>query len=109
MAKYCRNFKAPKAQTGRIDHLTLKNEIKNSENSEEHLAPTPKEKSVSFPLPEIIDTMDASKAASSVLTAVSDGEITPIEGTRVRRLINSYRRTLEMTEIEERLQVLEQV
>ncbi len=78
MAKYCRNFKAPKAQTGRIDHLTLKNEIKNPENSEEHLAPTPKEKSVSFLLPEIIETMDASKPASSFLTAVSEGELTPL-------------------------------
>ena len=27
--------------------------------------------------------MDASKAASSVLTAVSEGELTPIEGTHV--------------------------
>ena len=65
------------------------------------------EKAVSFPLPEMKDAMDASKAASSVITAVSEGELTPIEGTRVMGLIDSYRRTLEMTEIEERLQVLE--
>ena len=51
--------------------------------------------------------MDASQAASSVLKAVSDGELTPIEGTRVMGLIDSYRRTLELTEIEERLQALE--
>ena len=37
----------------------------------------------------------------------SEGELTPIEGTRVMGLIDSYRRTLELTEIEERLQVLE--
>ena len=53
------------------------------------------------------DTMDASKAASSVLTAVSEGELTAIEATRVMGLIDSYRRTLELTEIEERLQALE--
>ena len=53
------------------------------------------------------DAMDAYKAASSVLTAVSEGELTPIEGTRVMGLIDSYRRTLELTEIEERLQALE--
>ena len=54
------------------------------------------------------DAMDASKAASSVLSAVSEGELTPIEGgTRVMGLIDSYRRTLELTEIEERLQALE--
>ena len=47
--------------------------------------------------------MDASKAANSVLTAISEGELTPIEGTRVMGLIASYRRTLELTKIEERL------
>ena len=36
--------------------------------------------SVSFPLPEMKDAMDASKAASSILTAVSEGELTRIEG-----------------------------
>ena len=51
--------------------------------------------------------MDASKAASSVLSGVSEGELSPIEGTRVMGLIDSYRCTLELTEIEERLQALE--
>ncbi len=73
----------------------------------ERIAPAPKDKAVFFPLPEMKDAMDASKAANSVLTAVSEGELTPIEGTRVMGLIDSYRRTLELTEIEERLQVLE--
>ena len=53
------------------------------------------------------EEVDASKAASSVLTAVSERELIPIEGTRVMGLIDSYRRTLELTEIEERLQSLE--
>jgi len=35
------------------------------------------------------------------------GELTPIEATRVMGLINSYRRTLELAEIEERLKALE--
>ena len=39
----------------------------------ERIAPAPKDKSVSFPLPEMKDAMDASKAASSVLIAVSEG------------------------------------
>ena len=73
----------------------------------ERISPAPKDKSVSFPLPDMNDAMDASKAASSVLTAVSEGELTPIEATRVMGLIDSYRRTLELTEIEERLQALE--
>ena len=45
------------------------------------------------------DAVDASKAASSVLTAVSEGERTSIEATRVVGFIDSYRRTLELTEI----------
>ena len=43
----------------------------------ERIAPAPKDKSVCFPLPEMHDAMDASKAASSVLSAVSEGELTP--------------------------------
>ena len=51
--------------------------------------------------------MDASEPAGSVLSAVSDGTLTPMEGTRVMDLIDSYRRTLELTDIEQRLQSLE--
>ena len=69
----------------------------------ERTAPAPKDKSVSFPLTDIKNSMDASKAANCVLKAVSEGELTPIEATRVMGLIDSYRRTLELTEIEERL------
>jgi hypothetical protein len=75
----------------------------------ERIAPTPKDQPVSFNLSKMNNAMDASKAAGSVLTAVSDGELTPIEATRVMGLIDSYRRTLELTEIEERLQALEEV
>ena len=34
-------------------------------------------------------------------------KLTPIEATRVMGLVDSYRRTPELTEIEERLQALE--
>ena len=53
------------------------------------------------------DALDAFNAAGSVLTAVSEGELNPIEATFIMGLIDSYRRTLELTEIEERLRVLE--
>jgi len=43
----------------------------------ERIAPAPKDKAVSFPLPEMKDALDASQAASNVLTAVSEGELTP--------------------------------
>jgi len=73
----------------------------------ERIAPAPKDQPVSFSLPKLNNALDASGAAGSVLTAVSDGELTPIEATRVMGLIDSYRRTLELTEIEQRPQALE--
>ena len=73
----------------------------------DRIAPPMKDKSVVFTLPKMQDAMDASQAAGSVLNAVGDGTLTPIEGTRVMALIDSYRRTLELTDIEQRLQTLE--
>ena len=73
----------------------------------ERIAPAPKDQPVSFSLPKMNDALDASEAVRSVLTDVSEGELTPIEATRVMGLIDSYRRTLELTEIEQRLQALE--
>jgi hypothetical protein len=73
----------------------------------ERIAPAPKDQPVTFNLTKMHNAMDASEVAGSVLTAVSDGELTPIEATRVMSLIDSYRRTLELTEIEQRLQALE--
>jgi len=73
----------------------------------EPIAPAPKDQPVSFALSQINNALDAAQAAGSVLRAVSDGELTPIEATRVMGLIDGYRRTLELTEIEERLRALE--
>lgn len=73
----------------------------------ERIAPAPKDNPVSFTLPQMNNALYASQAAGSVLTAVSDGHLTPIEATRVMGLIDSYRRTLELTEIENKLKVLE--
>ena len=73
----------------------------------ERIAPVPKDQPVSFSLPKMKNVLDASEAAGLVLTAVSEGELTPIEASRVMGLVDSYRRTLELTEIEERLQALE--
>ena len=50
---------------------------------------------------------EASQAAGAVLKAVSEGELTPIEASRVMGLIDSYRHTLELTDIEVRLQALD--
>ena len=73
----------------------------------DRIAPPMRDKPVIFPLPQMKDAMDASQAAGSVLSAVSEGTLTPIEATRVMGLIDSYRRTLELTDIETRITALE--
>ena len=73
----------------------------------ERIAPAPKDQPISFSLPKMNNALDASEAAGSVLTAVSDRALKPIEATRVMGPINSYSRTLELTEIEQQLQALE--
>ena len=60
----------------------------------ERIAPAPKDKSASFLLPDMKDAVDASKAASSVLTAVSESELTPIEGRGKINLINFENRKI---------------
>jgi len=73
----------------------------------DRIAPPPKDAAVTFSMPIMSNVLDAAEAAGSVLRAVSEGELTPLEATRVMGLIDSYRRTLELTEIEERLRALE--
>ena len=73
----------------------------------ERIAPAPKDQPVSFNLPKMSNALDASEAAGRVLEAVSEGDLTPIEATRVMGLIDSYRRTLELTDIETRIAALE--
>ena len=73
----------------------------------ELIAPAPKDQPVSFNLPKMNNALDATEAAGSVLRAVSEGELTPIEAARIMGLIDSYRRTLELTDIETRIAALE--
>mgnify|MGYP000086787631 CR=1 FL=1 len=69
----------------------------------DRIAPSTKDKPICFSLLDMHCAKDASEAAGSVLRAVGNG----YEGTRVMGLIDSYRRTLELTEIEHRLSALE--
>ena len=71
------------------------------------IAPPPKDAAVTFSMPTMSNALDAAKAAGNVLTAVSKEDLTPLEATRVMGLVDSYRRTLELTAIEERLKALE--
>lgn len=75
----------------------------------ERIAPARKDNPIKMKIPTLKSARDASAAAASVVASVSAGELTPIEGTSVMGLIDSYRRVLEVTEIEERLSAIEEV
>ncbi len=62
---------------------------------------------VTFTLPAMTTARDAAKAAGAVLEAVAAGDLTPTEGAQVMGLVDSYRRTLEATELEARVAALE--
>jgi thioredoxin-like negative regulator of GroEL len=73
----------------------------------ERVAPTRKGAPVNFDLPPIRSAADATEAAQAVLRAVSQGELTPLEGATVMGLVEQYRRVLETTELEKRIAALE--
>ena len=73
----------------------------------ERIAPPTKDKPVSFDLPLMKSAQSASEAAGSVLSAVGEGCLTPLEAARIMGLVDSYRRILELTDLEDRLAALE--
>jgi len=58
-------------------------------------------------MPRMTNAHDAVQAAGAVLQAVAGGELTPIEAMQIMGLVEAYRRTLEVTELEARLAALE--
>lgn len=73
----------------------------------ERIAPPRRDAPVTFALPAMQSARDAAQAAAAVLAAVADGDPTPTEGAHVMALVETYRRTLETTELEARVAALE--
>ena len=73
----------------------------------ERIAPPRRDAPVTFDLPRMETARDAAKAAAAVLDAVALGDLTPTEGAHIMALVETYRRTLETTELESRIAALE--
>ena len=73
----------------------------------ERIAPPRREAPVTFERPCMETAQDAAKAAGAVLEAVALGEMTPTEGAHVMALVETFRRTLETTELDARMAELE--
>jgi hypothetical protein len=73
----------------------------------ERLVPVRKDGPVSFNLPEMNNADDGAKAMAGVLRALADGDVTPSEASCVAGVIETYRKTLETAEFENRILALE--
>jgi hypothetical protein len=74
----------------------------------ERIAPPRRDAPVTFDLPRMETARDAAKAAGAVLGAVADGDLTPTEGAHIMGLVETYRRTLETSDLEARLRYMEE-
>lgn len=73
----------------------------------DRVLPPRKDRPISFALPKIESAADAVSAVAAILRAVADGEVTPGEGGEAARLIETFLKTVETADLDERLRRLE--
>ena len=74
----------------------------------ERICPPRKDQPVLIDLPEMTTSKGASRVMAGILEAMAEGDITPDEARGLSSIVEVYRKTLETTELETRLQALEQ-
>ena len=74
----------------------------------DRILPPRRERPLLFTLPELRSVSDATKAIAALTFAVAKGEIGPGEAAELSKLIETYVRAVEATELEQRLLALEQ-
>lgn len=74
----------------------------------DRISPAPRDASVEFSLPSVRTNRDVSRAFEKVARAVRTGRITPAEGEQISRILDSHSRAIERSEMEERIERLEQ-
>ena len=73
----------------------------------ERILPPKKDTAITLDMPPMQSAQDVAAAATAVLSAVADGDLTPGEGTAVMALVEAARRSVELSELELRLRRLE--
>ncbi len=74
----------------------------------ERLCPPRKDRPVVFAMPAIENVCDVARATSSVISAVACGDLSPMEGVEVARLLELFTRASVMVEFEQRIKKLEE-
>jgi hypothetical protein len=67
----------------------------------------PRDRAVKFALPPIKSAADVARAMGAVTAALADGLITPAEGQAIARVVTTFVQTIETSEFDRRLQLLE--
>jgi coenzyme F420-reducing hydrogenase gamma subunit len=95
------------ALTRKAVELALSGDVTAMRLCLERIAPVRRDGPVMFALPALTCAADAARAAAAILGAVAEGELTPTEGASIMALVETWRRTFELTQIETRLSALE--
>jgi hypothetical protein len=73
----------------------------------DRIAPIRKDRPVYFELPKMTHAKDAVNASAAIVAAIATGELTPSEASELCKVIDTYARTLQVVEYDERLSKLE--
>jgi hypothetical protein len=73
----------------------------------ERIAPPRKDAPICFELPKMEKASDAVTASSAIVVAVSRGELSPCEAGELIKVVESYARTLQVSDFEARIERLE--
>jgi hypothetical protein len=75
----------------------------------DRILPPRKDRPVTFDFPMITTIAEAATTMSSILAAVAAGEITPAEAAEISKLVDTYVKAVEATELAERISRLERM
>jgi hypothetical protein len=75
----------------------------------DRIIPPRKDRPVSFNMPEIKTPSDALVAATAIIRAVADGDLTPSEAAELNKTVDSFARIAETADLAERIKRLEQM
>ena len=73
----------------------------------DRLAPPRKDRHIELSLPKMEKAGDAATASAAIVEAASAGELTPSEAGELMKIVESYARTLQVSDFEARLERLE--
>jgi hypothetical protein len=74
----------------------------------DRILPPRKDRPIEFEMPAITSIEDAPKAMAAITTAVARGEITATEAVDVSKLVETYVRSVEASDLEKRLRAIEE-